>query len=198
MCKYLSVSVWDTSPQLLNWFGWNFALGQWSVWDTATHISVGSRKMWLSFLFGSHYLENGSLESFFEIDNHRSVLNGLFENGTTLMVICPTGPENMIFLGWQPLLFIHFRVSIHLSDGTSCWCKTHVFRIGSLGGSTIVLIPWEYCVSLAVCYCTKSRVMWSVGTVCLSVCLSLREHDNSQKHLWMSTKHGRHGQAVTL
>jgi len=36
--------------------------------------------------------------------------------------------------------------------------------------------------------------MQSVPFVCLSVC----EQDNSQMHLCMSTKHGGHGQGVTL
>jgi len=48
----------------------------------------------------------------------------------------------------------------------------------------------------------QDGVMWSLLFVCLSVrlsvCLSFYEQDNSQMHLRMSTKHGRHGHGMTL
>jgi len=43
---------------------------------------------------------------------------------------------------------------------------------------------------------------YAVGAVCLSICLFVRlsfcEQDDSRTRLRMSTKHGRHGQGVTL
>jgi len=44
----------------------------------------------------------------------------------------------------------------------------------------------------------QGRVMQSMMSVCLSVCHSVCERDNSWMHLRMSTKHGRHGQGVTV
>jgi len=46
----------------------------------------------------------------------------------------------------------------------------------------------------------QGGAMRSLLFVCLSItiCLSVCEQDNSRTRLWMSTKHGRHGQGVTL
>ena len=39
---------------------------------------------------------------------------------------------------------------------------------------------------------------WCCLSVCLSVCLSYCGQDNTRKHLQMLTKHGWHGQGMTL